>query len=250
MRHIHKDYFNTKLMLIVFVLFSLNCLSQNKQSKVFVFTRTCGYIHESIPKGVDLISELGKGNNFTVESSDDDRIFLSDILFDYDAIIFLSTTFDILNQEQQKNLVKFIRMGKGFVGIHAAADTEYDWPWYGKLVGGYFVSHPEGQPRASIHTLNKNSFFTNHLDDKWEIEDEWYNYQYTNPNITSILNLDERSYEGGINGKNHPITWYHEFDGGRSFYTGLGHLEKTFEDERFKELLRKGILYAAGQIKL
>ena len=250
MRHIHKDYFNTKLMLIVFVLFSLNCLSQNKQSKVFVFTRTCGYIHESIPKGVDLISELGKGNNFTVESSDDDRIFLSDILFDYDAIIFLSTTFDILNQEQQKNLVKFIRMGKGFVGIHAAADTEYDWPWYGKLVGGYFVSHPEGQPRASIHTLNKNSFFTNHLDDKWEIEDEWYNYQYTNPNITSILNLDERSYEGGVNGKNHPITWYHEFDGGRSFYTGLGHLEKTFEDERFKELLRKGILYATGQIKL
>ena len=250
MRHIHKDYFNTKLMLIVFVLFSLNCLSQNKQSKVFVFTRTCGYIHESIPKGVDLISELGKGNNFTVESSDDDRIFLSDVLFGYDAIIFLSTTFDILNQEQQKNLVKFIRMGKGFVGIHAAADTEYDWPWYGKLVGGYFVSHPEGQPRASIHTLNKNSFFTNHLDDKGEIEDEWYNYQYTNPNITSILNLDERSYEGGVNGKNHPITWYHEFDGGRSFYTGLGHLEKTYEDKRFKELLRKGILYATGQIKL
>ena len=183
-------------------------------------------------------------------NSDDDRIFLSDILFDYDAIIFLSTTFDILNVEQQKNLVKFIRMGKGFVGIHAAADTEYDWPWYGRLVGGYFVSHPEGQPKASINTLNKNSFFTNHLEDEWEIEDEWYNYQYTNPNITPLLNLDEDTYEGGTNGKNHPITWYHEFDGGRSFYTGLGHLEKTYEDERFKELLKKGILYATGQIKL
>ena len=247
---INKYYFNSKLRLVVFILFSLNCLSQTKQSKVFVFTRTCGYIHESIPRGLDLISELGKGNNFTVESSDDDRIFLSDVLFGYDAIIFLSTTLDILNVKQQKNLVKFIRMGKGFVGIHAAADTEYDWPWYGNLVGGYFVSHPEGQPMACIHTLNKNSFFTNHLDDEWEIEDEWYNYQYTNPNINPLLNLDESTYQGGTNGKNHPITWYHEFDGGRSFYTGLGHPAKTYEDKRFKELLKKGILYATGQIKL
>lgn len=247
---INKYYFNSKLRLVVFILFSLNCLSQTKQSKVFVFTRTCGYIHESIPRGLDLISELGKGNNFTVESSDDDRIFLSDKLFGYDAIIFLSTTLDILNVKQQKNLVKFIRMGKGFVGIHAAADTEYDWPWYGNLVGGYFVSHPEGQPMACIHTLNKNSFFTNHLDDEWEIEDEWYNYQYTNPNINPLLNLDESTYQGGTNGKNHPITWYHEFDGGRSFYTGLGHPAKTYEDKRFKELLKKGILYATGQIKL
>lgn len=247
---INKYYFNPKLRLMVFILFSLNCLSQTKQSKVFVFTRTCGYIHESIPRGLDLISELGKENNFTVESSDDDRIFLSDVLFGYDAIIFLSTTLDILNVEQQKNLVKFIRMGKGFVGIHAAADTEYDWPWYGNLVGGYFVSHPEGQPMASIHTLNKNSFFTNHLDDEWEIEDEWYNYQFTNPNINPLLNLDESTYQGGTNGKNHPITWYHEFDGGRSFYTGLGHPAKTYEDKRFKELLKKGILYATGRIKL
>ena len=247
---INKYYFNPKLRLVVFILFSLNCLSQTKQSKIFVFTRTCGYIHESIPKGVGVITELGLENNFIIKSSDDPRIFLSDELFSYDAIVFLSTTLDILNQEQQKNLIKFIQMGNGFVGIHAAADTEYDWPWYGKLVGAYFVSHPEGQPKATIKTLNKNSIFTNHLEDNWEIEDEWYNYQFINPNITPILNLDERSYEGGVNGKNHPITWYHEFDGGRSFYTGLGHLEKTFEDKRFKELLRKGILYATGQIKL
>ena len=239
-----------KLNFLLFLLITLNGFSQIKKDKVLVFTRTCGYIHESIPAGVNVISELGKGNNFTVESTDDDRVFLSDTLFDYDAIVFLSTTLDILNVEQQKNLVKFIKMGKGFVGIHAAADTEYDWPWYGKLVGGYFVSHPEGQLKASIHTLNKNSFFTNHLDDKWEIEDEWYNYQYTNPNINPLLNLDENTYEGGTNGKNHPITWYHEFDGGRSFYTGLGHPVKTYEDERFKELLKKGILYATGQIKL
>ena len=204
-----------KLNFLLFLLITLNSFSQIKKAKVFVFTRTCGYIHESIPTGLSVILELGKGNNFKVESSDDDRVFLSDTLFDYDAIVFLSTTSDILNVEQQKNLVKFIKMGKGFVGIHAAADTEYDWPWYGKLVGGYFVSHPEGQPKASIHTLNKNSFFTNHLDDKWEIEDEWYNYQYTNPNINPLLNLDENTYEGGTNGKNHPITWYHEFDGGR-----------------------------------
>ena len=98
----HKQYFNPKLMLVVFVLFSLNCLSQTKQSRIFVFTRTCGYVHESIPKGVGVITELGLENNFIIKSSDDPRIFLSDELFSYDAIIFLSTTLDILNQEQQK----------------------------------------------------------------------------------------------------------------------------------------------------
>tara|TARA_B100001057_G_scaffold926_1_gene887 strand:- start:10337 stop:11086 length:750 start_codon:yes stop_codon:yes gene_type:complete len=238
----YKCYY--KFILIFTILFNINCFSQTKKSKVFVYTRTCGYIHESIPKGVSVISELGEKYNFNVDSSDDDRVFDSKILFDFDAVVFLSTTLNVLNSKQQKNLVKFIRSGKGFVGIHAAADTEYDWEWYGKLVGAYFISHPEGQPMACIKKLDGNSFFTDHINGDWKIKDEWYNYQFVNPNVIPLLNLDENSYKGGINGKNHPIAWFHEFQGGRSFYTGLGHLEETFDDKRFQMLILKGLIYA------
>ena len=117
----YKCYY--KSILVFTLLFNINCFSQAKKSKVFVYTRTCGYVHESIPKGLSVISELGEKYNFIVDSSDDDRVFDSKILFDFDAVVFLSTTLNVLNSKQQKNLVKFIRSGKGFVGIHAAADT-------------------------------------------------------------------------------------------------------------------------------
>ena len=91
----------------------------------------------------------------------------------------------------------------------------------------------------------KEHISTRHLEDIWEIEDEWYNFKDFNPNINELLNLDEKSYSGGKNGEYHPITWYHEFEGGRSFYTALGHKGETYKDERFIQLLLGGILYAA-----
>ena len=148
----------------------------------------------------------------------------------------------MLNEIEQNVFQNFIQNGGGFVGIHSAADTEYDWAWYGKLVGGYFKSHPAIQ-KAKIETIKTNHISTSHLSDTWEIEDEWYNYKEINPNIIVLLNLDEKSYEGGENGKKHPITWYHNYDGGKSFYTGLGHKKETYSDERFIKLLTGGILY-------
>ena len=139
---------------------------------------------------------------------------------------------------------RFIRSGKGFVGIHSATDTEYDWEWYGKLVGAYFLDHPKIQ-KATIKTIDKDHISTEHLDDIWEIEDEWYNFKDFKPYIKELLNLEEDSYKGGKNGKYHPITWYHEYEGGRSFYTGLGHRPEVYHDERFVKLILGGIMYAS-----
>ena len=228
--------------IISFSLFSQSKLSNNK---VLIYTYTNGYVHrEAIDEGVKLINEIGENNGFEVSHANNSESFNSYELLNYEAIIFLCTTLDVLNNSQQKKLKEFIHTGKGFVGIHAAADTEYEWPWYGRLVGAYFASHPKGTPKATIHTTSNNSFFTEHLEEKWDIEDEWYNYNFRNLNIIPLLMLDEKTYDGGVNGSNHPITWYHEFEGGRSFYTGLGHHGKTYKDERFQKLLEKGILYA------
>ncbi|MEM6320349.1 MAG: ThuA domain-containing protein, partial [Bacteroidota bacterium] len=162
-----------------------------------------------------------------------------------------NTTGDVLNGAQQLEFNRWIQAGGGFVGIHAATDTEYQWPWFGQLVGAYFNGHPNNPNvrEASIQRIDKNHVSTSMIPDTWTREDEWYNFKSMNPNMNVLLNLDESTYKGGTNGENHPIAWYHEFDGGRSWYTGLGHTPETFTDPLFLEHLWGGINYAASEGK-
>jgi len=236
------------LLFINFFLFpfdtDINCLncSGNNSYSVLVITETKGWVHDSIESGLKLIQNIGNKNNFNVYHSDNSSVITYKNLKEIKTIIFLNTTEEILNDVEQKVMESFIKSGKGFVGVHAAADTEYNWQWYGKLVGAYYRNHPEVM-NGKILTINHK--ITNHLDSEWEIEDEWYNFDYVNYDINILLHLDEDSYIGGEHPDYHPITWYHEYDGGRSFYTGLGHTKEVYEDERFIKLLEKGILYAS-----
>jgi len=215
---------------------------------VLVLTATEGYVHkEAIPAGKELLIRLGKENGFNVLHARQSAALESVDFSSLDAMVFLCTTLDIFNSQQEALVKNYIQNGGGYVGIHAAADTEYDWPWYGQLVGAYFESHPEGTPRATLTTLETDTQFTNHLPASWSIDDEWYNYTFQNEALIPLLNLEESSYVGGTNGNTHPITWYHDFDGGRSFYIGLGHKRTTYEDPRFIQLLQKGLVYAMGQ---
>ena len=221
----------------------LNCSNENGFS-VLVITETDGWVHDSIEAGLKLIKYLGDKNRFNVYHSDNSRVINYSNLNSIKTLIFLNTTEDILSEDEQVVMEKFIQSGKGFVGIHSASDTEYEWKWYGDLVGAYFKSHPEGTTNAKILKI-ENGRFSKHLSPVWQVEDEWYNFNYTNANINVVLELDERSYYGGENGDYHPITWYHAFDGGRSFYTGLGHLKEVYSNKMFIELLEQGILYAS-----
>lgn len=216
--------------------------------QVLVFSKTVGYYHESIPSGIGAIQKLGSENGFGVDTTKDASKFTTDNLKKYSAIIFMSTTLDVLNDDQQAAMERYIKGGGGFVGVHAAADTEYDWPWYNKLVGGYFKSHPNNPNvrKAVINVTDKNHPATKDLPSKWERSDEWYNYKDINPDLKVLAYLDETSYEGGENGENHPIIWHHEYDGGRAFYTGGGHTKESFEDPVFMKHLLGGIQYAMG----
>ncbi len=211
--------------------------------RVLVFTKTAGYYHTSIPDGVVAIMKLGKENNFLVDSTRDASYFVEDSLKKYSLVIFLSTTMNVLNADQQVAFQRFIQAGGGFVGVHAAADTEYDWPWYNQLIGAYFASHPK-QQKAMIDVRDKTHISTSFLPTRWERFDEWYSYKSIMPDIKVLATLDESTYEGGINGDNHPIIWYHEFDGGRSFYTGLGHTKESYSEPLFLQHLLGGIKYA------
>ena len=236
------------LLFINFFLFpfdtDINCLncSSNNSYSVLVITETKGWVHDSIESGLKLIQNIGNKNNFNVYHSDKSSVITYKNLKEIKTIIFLNTTEEILTDVEQKVMESFIKSGKGFVGVHSAADTEYNWQWYGKLVGAYYRNHPEVM-NGKILTINHK--ITNHLDSEWEIEDEWYNFDYVNYDINILLHLDEDSYIGGEHPDYHPITWYHEYDGGRSFYTGLGHTKEVYDDERFIKLLEKGLLYAS-----
>ncbi|WP_136467846.1 ThuA domain-containing protein [Flagellimonas onchidii] len=203
---------------------------------VLVFTKTEGYRHKAIEKGARALRQLGRTNDFIALQSETAEDFNIQNLRNFKLVIFLNTTMDILNTQQQRVMELYIKRGGSFMGIHAAADTEYEWPWYGKLVGAYFESHPE-QQQAKIDVVDGSHPSTAHLKNEWLHFDEWYNFKNLNPNAHVLMRLDETSYKGGTNGNNHPIAWYHEFDGGRAFYTGLGHTEASYDDDDFKQHL-------------
>ncbi len=231
--------------IVLLILFSIGCSNQRSQvPSVLVFTKTMVYEHASIPVGIQAIEALGAANNFEVVATADAQVFENDGLMGYSAVVFLSTTGNVLNHLQEAGLERYIQSGGGFVGIHAAADTEYDWRWYGQLVGAYFESHPKIQ-KATYQVVGDIPG-TSLEKGTWVRQDEIYNYKLLQPDINVLVTVDENTYEGGTDGSDHPMSWYHDFDGGRSFYMGLGHTSESFTEDRFLSHLLGGIKYAIG----
>ncbi|MHA4772975.1 ThuA domain-containing protein [Streptomyces sp. MSC1_001] len=219
--------------------------------KVLVFSKTAGYVHDAVPAAVKAIQELGETNGFEVDETKDAAAFTPENLAGYQAVVFASTTGDVLDAAQQEAFEDFIREGGGYAGIHAAADTEYQWPFYGQLVGARFARHPAGDKvSARLTTEDRAHPSTAHLPaTPWTWADEWYDYQ-TNPRTTArvLVTLDETSYTGGRMG-DHPITWCKTVGQGRSWYTGMGHRADAYADPSFRDMLLGGIRYVAGAVK-
>lgn len=213
-------------------------------TKVLVFSKTAGFRHSAIPAGIAAVQRLGAANGFTVTATEDAGAFTAGNLAQYQAVIWLSTTGDVLNAAQQSAFESYVANGGGYVGVHAAADTEYDWPWYGGLVGAYFASHPATQ-QGTVQVEDRASPSTSHLPQRWTRTDEWYDYRANPRSAVKVLaSLDESSYSGGAMG-DHPITWCQDYRGGRSWYTGLGHTEESYADPAFTTMLLGGIQTAA-----
>jgi len=241
-----------KTILLSFTLccFFIGMAQQNSSNtdvdQVLVFTKTSGFRHKSIETGGALIEKLARQNNFKVTHTEDSLAFNSANLDQYKMVLFLSTTNDVLGPNGQEALKDFMHNGGSFMGIHAATDTEYNWPWYGKMIGAYFVGHPNNPNvrEATMKVVDHDHASTKMLPEStWVRTDEWYNYKDISADIHVVLNLDESSYEGGTNGEHHPIAWYHEFEGGRVFYTGGGHTKESFSEPLFVAHLLGGINY-------
>jgi cytochrome c len=220
--------------------------SASRSFSVLVFSKTTGFRHESIPYAIAAIEALGGDHGFSVESTEDAARFTDAELAQYQVVVFLSTTGDVLDDRQKAAFEHYIRSGGGFVGIHSASDTEYKWAWYGRLVGAYFASHPEIQP-AMIGVEDRTHPSTTGLPTIWRRTDEWYNFR-SNPRSTVhvLASLDEATYSGGRMGSDHPIAWCQAIDGGRSWYTAMGHTVESYAEPLFRQHLLGGIESAAG----
>lgn len=234
------------------VLFIWSCNKRSGKPRVLVFSKTSGFVHTSIPNGIAAIQKLGAENGFNVDTTRDASYFNDDSLKNYAAVIFLSTTEDVLNADQQVAFERYIQSGGGFAGVHAAADTEYSWGWYGRLVGGYFYDHPgildtfHNVQEGVFNVEDQNNNATKHLPKQWKRTDEFYSFKKLSNNIKVLINLDENSYQGGKRMGTHPMAWYHEYDGGRAFYTALGHTQESYTDPMYLRHLLGGIQYAIG----
>ncbi|WP_111671744.1 ThuA domain-containing protein [Algoriphagus litoralis] len=242
------------VLLVILIGIGLSSCTKKREGdpKVLVFSKTAGFYHESIPEGIAAIQKLGAENGFQVDTTKNAENINEENLAQYAAVIFLSTTGDVLNNYQQADFERYIQSGGGFLGIHAAADTEYDWSWYNRLVGGYFSDHPgindphpNVQPGKITKTAEKHPS-VDFLPETWERTDEWYSYKQVNPDTKKLLMLDESSYQGGADMGEHPIAWYHDFDGGRAYYTGGGHTKESYQEPEFLQHLLAGIQYAIG----
>jgi type 1 glutamine amidotransferase len=216
---------------------------------VLVFSKTAGFRHDSIPAGIDAVRALGERNRFHMDAGEDASAFTDENLSRYRVVVFLNTTGEVLDPDQRAAFERFIRGGRGFVGIHAASDTGYQWPWYGGLVGTYFQRHPAIQP-ATLAVVDPSHVSTRHLPISWKRTDEWYDFRHDlDSNITVLIRIDESSYRGGRMGAHHPMAWYHQYDGGRAWYTALGHTIESYREPLMLEHLAGGILWAAGFVR-
>ncbi len=231
------------------IILTFNSCSKKQKMNVLVFSKAEGFRHESIAAGKEALSKMSKEKDFEVTFTEDAEQFNEQELKKYNTVVFLNTTGDVLNEVQQNTFERYIQAGGGYVGVHAATDTEYDWPWYGGLAGAYFLDHPSDPSnvqKGKFTVTQKDHWATKGMPDEFEREDEFYSFKNISPNINVVLTLDDKSFIGGSNPDYHPMSWYHEYDGGRAFYTAMGHTDETYAEPLFLNHLWAGIYYAMG----
>lgn len=231
------------------LLFLLSACTPSGKKEILVFSKTNGYRHASIETGVEALQKLGEENNIAVVATEADSVFTEDYLAQFDAVVFLNTSGEVLDPMQRIAFRRYIQAGGGFVGIHGASTTEYSWPWFNQLIGAQFDGHPKIQ-EARIIVDDPDHPATQHLDTEWMHTDEWYNFKNRYEETYTLLSVDESSYEGGKHPEGHPIAWYHDYDGGRSFYTALGHTEESYAEPDFLQHILGGFEYAMADAPL
>jgi type 1 glutamine amidotransferase len=233
---------------------SLPSIAADK-ARVLVYSGSTGFRHESIPAGVEAVKSIATKAGYDVEATEDPEVFTKEKLEAFKVIVFVSTTTDPKKPESEwfvgakrDALQGFLKDGKGIVALHAAGDSHYHWPWYGKMIGGYFERHPKGTPKAVQTVVDAKHPATAKLPKTIERNDEWYYYKDFDPTMRLLITVDPATIGNGEADVNpNPLVWCHDFGGGRVFYSGLGHTSESYSEPYIITLIAGGLSYAAGK---
>lgn len=238
------------LMLAVMLIITGCVAKQDGNKRILIYTKNGeGYIHENIEASVEALEKICTAEGIATDVSDQPAVFTAENLKQYDAIVFCNSNNEGFDTEQQKeDFQDYIRSGKGFAAIHSANATERQWPWYWAMVGGKFIRHAPYQAFDVVVT-DPDHPSTSPLPARWTVEDECYYSFQLNPDIHVLLSADMTTVEdegkdefpGEIFGQQFPLCWCHHFEGGRQWYTALGHNPEFYKDPTFVAHLRGGI---------
>lgn len=233
-----------------------------QQMKVLVYTRNHvtngkGYVHDNIATSVEAIRDLGAANGFAVDASDDPAVFTPANLKQYRAIVFSNSNHEAFQNDSQRQAFRqFVQAGGGVAGIHIATGTERNWPYFWSLMGGKFLRHPKLQ-KFTVTVKDATHPATRGLPSTFEWEDECYLFTNMNPDVKVLLTADparvadpKRSEEPGeLRDGVYALSWYNTFDGGRQYYTALGHKKEHYSDPLLRKQIAGGILWVIGKTK-
>jgi type 1 glutamine amidotransferase len=249
MKNKWNNYRLLKLLFGIALVFISNSMFGQDALNVLVISKTNGFRHRSIPKGIEKMKDWSKLENWNLTFSEDSTIINDEVLAEMDVLVFLNTKGNILGNSEKEAFINYINKGGGFVGIHLATGTETEWPWYHQLIGAEFKDHPKVQTAKMFVNHSYKHPSVDHLGEVFEIEDEWYNFKESVlPHVNVVLTLDESSYAGIKMEENHPIAWYHYYEGGRVFYTGLGHTDEIYDNEDYRKHISGAVNWAGKRI--
>jgi type 1 glutamine amidotransferase len=224
--------------------------AQDRVSRVLYFSHSAGYRHDVIPTSLEILKGIGKtAPPFEVAASEDVSVFSAENLRRFHAVIFFTTGELPMSDPQKQALVDFVRDGGGFLGVHSATDTFYQWPEYGRLIGGYFDQHPWHQQVRII--ADRFDPLVSFIGPSFTLADEIYQIRDFADGSHVVLRLDPSSVDlARDNVHRHPygwpLAWTRSYGSGRVFYTALGHEEAVWRDARFQTLLHNAVQWATG----
>lgn len=221
--------------------------AQPSRGDILIFSHTTGYRHDSIPAGIAAIEAIARRRGLAVVASEDPQLFSTKSLRRFRAVVLLSTTTDRKNPasewlvgDRRTALQHFVARGGAILAIHAAADSHYHWPWYGKLIGGRFARHPPGTPRGRVTLVDRSHPVNRGLPHAAHRIEEWYYFDAFDQSSKLLLTLDPRSI-GERDGRPIPLSWTREVGGGRLFYTAMGHTKESYSEPFFLRHLANGL---------
>jgi hypothetical protein len=236
--------------------FFATAVGAREKPRVLVYSGSTGYRHQSIPAAVAALKSIGEKAGYSVDATEDPEVFSAEKLAPYKALILVSTSTDPKNPDSEwfqgakrDALQGFLKAGKGVIGLHAAADSHYNWGWYGQMIGGYFDHHPKGTPKGVVTVVDAKHPATAKLPKTLERHDEWYYYKDFDPTMRVLITIDPATI--GDNGEAdvnpNPLVWCHNFGGGRVFYSALGHTDESWSEPYMVNLMTGALAYAVGK---